>query len=38
MLYRLSSEDPVLAIETPIGQDVESEEEDPPIDPLDDLE
>jgi hypothetical protein len=37
MLYRVGSEDPVLTIETPIGQDVESEEEDPPIDQLDDL-
>ncbi len=32
-----ASEDVVLKIETPIGQDVESEEDDPPIDPFEDL-
>jgi hypothetical protein len=35
---RLGSEDVVLKIDTPIGQDVESEEEDPPIDQFEDLE
>jgi hypothetical protein len=32
-----ASEDVVLKIETPIGQDVESEEDDPSIDPFEDL-
>jgi len=35
---RLGSEDVVLKIDTPIGQDVESEEEDPPIDQFEDSE